>query len=223
MVTRLAALSSLLLFLATPAHATIMTFADGAPIFATGYAEAGMAISAITPPPVDFTYIRDWQSTACCPYSGGTGERELLFAQGDLSPFTTRDFVFSLEANGTFDLSGFDFEDPGFPFVTSTSVTLLASNGNFLSLNPAAFGTLTFGNDFQRINSFTLRCEAGCQATVDNIRFSATAVPEPESYALILTGLGLLGLWRVGRVGKRRSAPAEPLQGPYVYPNRIKS
>jgi hypothetical protein len=183
------------------AQATTFTFGDGSPIFPTGYTEAGMTISNISPPPVNFAYVRDWQATTCCYTTTGT-ERELLFNTGDLTSPATRDFVFSLVSGGTFDLQALDFEDPGNNFSTSGYVRVLASNGANQLFDPTAFGTAVLVG-FQNIVSFTLRCEGGCQATVDNIVFSENlaAVPLPAALPLFVTGLGAMGLvaWRRNR------------------------
>jgi hypothetical protein len=168
------------------AQATTFTFGDGVPILVPGYTEAGMIISSVSPafPTIYATegkYIRDWQTTGVGYDTTGT-ERELQINQGDLSGGATRDVVFS--ASGT--------------------LTVIGSNGATQALYGGDFGTATLLG-FVGLTSFTLRCEAGCQATVDNIVFSElSTVPLPAALPLFATGLGALGLlgWRRKRKAK---------------------
>jgi hypothetical protein len=189
------------------AQATTFTFGDGVPILVPGYTEAGMIISSVSPafPTIYATegkYIRDWQTTGVGYDTTGT-ERELQINQGDLSGGATRDVVFSLVSAGTFDLLSLDIEDPNL-FSASGTLTVIGSNGATQALYGGDFGTATLLG-FVGLTSFTLRCEAGCQATVDNIVFSElSTVPLPAAIPLFATGLGALGLlgWRRKRKAK---------------------
>lgn len=189
------------------AQAATFTFGEGGPIFPAGYTEMGMRISNISPPPVDFPYVRDWQSTTCCYTTTGT-ERELLFNTGDLTSPATRDFTFSLVSGGMFDLQSLDVENPGNSFSASGLVRVLGSNGANQLLSADSFGTVILLG-FEDIVWFALRCEGGCQATVDNIVFSETltTVPLPAGLPLLATGLGTLALlWRRNRKAAKAAA-----------------
>jgi hypothetical protein len=50
--------------------------------------------------------------------------------------------------------------------------------------------TLTFGEDFKNLTSVSF---SAWGQQIDNVTFGVTAVPEPETYALMLAGLGLVG------------------------------
>ena len=60
----------------------------------------------------------------------------------------------------------------------------------FLEYTYATLQTITFGNGFKGVNKLVF---SSVYAQVDNINLSVTAVPEPETYALMLAGLGLVG------------------------------
>jgi len=61
--------------------------------------------------------------------------------------------------------------------------------------------TLTFGEDFKNLTRVTFSAYG---QQVDNVTFGiAAAVPEPETYALMLAGLGLVGF-----AVRRRAASA---------------
>jgi hypothetical protein len=59
----------------------------------------------------------------------------------------------------------------------------------FLDYNYANLQTINFGNDFKNVNKLVF---SSVYAQVDNINLSVAAVPEPETYALMLAGLGLV-------------------------------
>lgn len=54
----------------------------------------------------------------------------------------------------------------------------------------ATLQTITFGNDFKGVNKLVF---SSVYAQVDNINLSIASVPEPESWAMLLAGLGLVG------------------------------
>ena len=54
----------------------------------------------------------------------------------------------------------------------------------------ATLQTLTFGDDFKGVNKLVF---SSVYAQVDNINLSVAAVPEPETWAMLLAGLGLVG------------------------------
>jgi hypothetical protein len=68
----------------------------------------------------------------------------------------------------------------------------------FLDYNYTNLQTITFGNDFKNVNKLVF---SSVYAQVDNINLSVAAVPEPETYALMLAGLGLVGF-----VARRRAS-----------------
>lgn len=59
-----------------------------------------------------------------------------------------------------------------------------------LAYNYATLQTITFGNDFKGVNKLVF---SSVYAQVDNINLSTASVPEPETYAMMLAGLGLVG------------------------------
>jgi hypothetical protein len=59
-----------------------------------------------------------------------------------------------------------------------------------LAYNYTTLQTITFGNDFKGVNKLVF---SSMYAQVDNINLSVATVPEPETYALMLAGLGLVG------------------------------
>ncbi|WP_296886038.1 PEP-CTERM sorting domain-containing protein [Thiobacillus sp.] len=59
-----------------------------------------------------------------------------------------------------------------------------------LAYNYTTLQTITFGNDFKGVNKLVF---SSVYAQVDNINLSVATVPEPETYALMLAGLGLVG------------------------------
>jgi len=62
-----------------------------------------------------------------------------------------------------------------------------------------ALQTITFGGGFKGLNRIVF---SSVYAQVDNINLSVAAVPEPETYALMLAGLGLVGF--AARHARRR-------------------
>ncbi|OQW85811.1 MAG: hypothetical protein BWK72_20440 [Rhodoferax ferrireducens] len=106
-------------------------------------------------------------------------------------------FVLERDGGGTFDLLSMDAASfytggAGNNFV----VYGYPSAGGFVTKNFTLDGTtktletLTFDNSFKGLNKIIF---SSVYAQVDNINLSVTAVPEPETYAMFLAGLGLIG------------------------------
>ena len=174
---------------APAANAAVMTFGNGVSVNSLGYTEAGMTISNVSG--LVYPRIRDWPATQGSDAStlGGpeSGEREMLFNEFDGA------IRFSLSSAGTFDLLSLAIENP--VGVTSFSAnglfTVLGSNGASVDLNGGSFGTSVLPGTFTGLSWFSVSCSV-CQATIDDITFTASNVPEPGTLALL--GLGLAGL-----------------------------
>ncbi len=59
-----------------------------------------------------------------------------------------------------------------------------------LTYTYATLQTLTFGDEFKGVNKLVF---SSVYAQVDNINLSVATVPEPETWAMLLAGLGLVG------------------------------
>lgn len=130
------------------------------------------------------------------PTNAGWASGNVFHAVADpANPPTSQTFTFDFAMNalgGLWDLAG-----PGGP---GTSLTLgLVGGGTQLYEN---FFANSLAGTFQGFisttyfNSITLTAGTGCcreTYELDDLQFSATAVPEPETYAMLLAGLGLLG------------------------------
>lgn len=106
-------------------------------------------------------------------------------------------FVLERVGGGTFDLVSMDaasfytggagnyFSVYGYP----------AAGGGYVNQNFTLDGTtntletLTFNDSFKGLNKIIF---SSVYAQVDNINLSVAAVPEPETYAMLLAGLGLI-------------------------------
>ncbi|MEY2689943.1 MAG: hypothetical protein RL375_4143 [Pseudomonadota bacterium] len=94
----------------------------------------------------------------------------------------------------------------------TVTVTGTGNGGALFSqtLTPSATAATKYTLDWADINSVMFHATGGTkhagfanidgtQFALDNITFNAAAVPEPESYAMLLAGLGMMGF-----VGRRR-------------------
>ncbi len=104
---------------------------------------------------------------------------------------------------GAFSLKGFDLAEWDNTFTASISLTTVGPAGNTTQTLPlSAFSNnfITVGNDFKHFSltgydnivSFTLTGNVSWAfIALDNLQVAAP-VPEPETYAMMLAGLGLL-------------------------------
>ncbi|QHJ00243.1 PEP-CTERM sorting domain-containing protein [Xylophilus rhododendri] len=87
------------------------------------------------------------------------------------------------------DLISFDYvasgSNAGMLIMSSTAATVV------LSSNFANSGTYTFTTPYTGAIDFTITASLPVSATISNLQVAA--VPEPESYAMLAGGLGLLG------------------------------
>ena len=130
----------------------------------------------------DWTYY-DTVQTPFTPASGATR----IFAEISSNSITSAsDFVF----NGSF-LSGFGADTVQYLLYNNNSLVFSSSVFNSLSDTPTYFASgyngLVDKVVYKSTNGFF---------SVDNVTYSATAVPEPESMSLLLAGLGLTGWMR---------------------------
>ncbi len=124
-----------------------------------------------------------------------TGSQGLFHSYGGSAQYTNSFEVTRLDG-GVFDLISLDvaafnnsqrfFAVYGYQAdggVVRKYVPLLDDSYNTLE-------TLTFGDDFKNLTSVSFSAYG---QQIDNVTFGIAAVPEPETYALMLAGLGLVG------------------------------
>ena len=150
-----------------------------------------------------------FSSGACCNLNyNGTAA---LYADGDRSG-SNASSVMSLTGGGTFSVSAFDAASYwngatgtlnviGNIFGGGTVSASFGVNSTFQSFSLTGFNNLV-SLQFQDSASGGFLSAPGFG--VDNINLDPSAVPEPETYAMMLAGLGLLGF--VARRRKRAAA-----------------
>lgn len=123
------------------------------------------------------------------------GDQSMAFGGGD-SAYTS----FSVGSAGTYDLS-FDYVGSGFWALYDLGTSSYVSPGPLVQFSGAGTGTASFA--LTASNSYKLyfgSLGAGLPGlttgvAIDDVSVMAAApVPEPESYAMLVAGLGVLGL-----------------------------
>lgn len=147
-------------------------------------------------------------------YSGGTGVTKLVDNAGDqFAQIASGDILytsFSVTTSGQYDIS-FDFQGSGLwglTGATNWTPTVVAPT----YLTPSAGWTAGSGGPVALVGGESYKIYFGGMVTppqfystlnVDNISVSAVSpVPEPESYAMMIAGLGALGLMSRRRMNK---------------------
>lgn len=194
------------------AHATLVTF-DGL----AGTAMAGSSIVGTTytgfsinaPATVDGFQFRSSggsefvlgaaYAAACCHSDLG-----MLAYNGTDYLIGIPDISVSKADGGAFALKGFDLAEWDNTRTASISLTTRGASGNTTQILPLSIfrnDLITVGNDFSHfsligydnVTSFTLTGSvSGAYIALDNLDVAAP-IPEPETYAIMLAGLGLLG------------------------------
>lgn len=193
----LKALAALLAISASPAHAVVVDF---------------NSLLSNTPNPtvtVPQPYLEDgfklttFANTPATGYAGGTiyattpNNGQWMGSPAVYSGVITNfgsAFVLQREDGGEFDLLSMDvgmlnnyrhFEVYG--YLPDGSYVYQYT---YLDYNYDTLQTLTFGDEFKGVNKLLF---SSVYAQVDNINLSVAAVPEPETYAMMLAGLALVG------------------------------
>lgn len=169
--------------------AAILTIAfAGAAQAATITFDSATLESSLTAPYTESGFIMSLEAGHYDIRGGGTGGTNYVNINRTRSsgPAT---ITFARVGGGVFDLTGFDFFADGAGLLTS-------SNGGSVELSDP--GLLAFGHEWSGITSFSLATTPNSSLGIDTI--NVAAVPEPETYALMLTGLLAVG----GAVRSRR-------------------
>lgn len=151
-------------------------------------------------------------AAACCHADLGT-----LAYNGTDYVIGEPDITVSKVGGGAFSLNGFDLAEWDNTFTASISLTTAGPSGTTTQVLPLSIlgnSYKTVGNDFTHFSltgygnvvSFTLAGSVSWAfIALDNLEVAAP-VPEPETYAMLLAGLGLLGF--IARRRKQEAAAA---------------
>jgi hypothetical protein len=143
----------------------------------TSYTEAGYTLTLITPNPTEYS-----------PHIGDGYFVANTFNWHDEGDNGVGAYVQLTKAGGgAFNLSTFDF-------YTDASLTVSATGNASKILT----GTGTNVVNYSGVTFVDFRSSSFTYNAIDNVNLTA-AVPEPEGYAMMLAGLGVLGF-----IGKRR-------------------
>jgi len=86
---------------------------------------------------------------------------------------------------------------PGYSVALLAGSTVLASESSLMPNNGWLTSTVNYtalaGNPLLGTALTILLTTGGTQVNFDNVRLDVSPVPEPETYALLLAGLGLVG------------------------------
>ncbi|MHA4870603.1 FxDxF family PEP-CTERM protein [Duganella sp. PWIR1] len=146
---------------------------------------------------VGTTYVEDgFTFTSTGPGPDAVLASALTFNNGSYSLGETLFGTTTLTSNtGLFNITSLNLLR--FPLFFNTTVTFIGTKADLTTTVTQKFkftnnnwGTLTFGTDF--VNLSSLKWTQTSIYVVDNL--NVTAVPEPETYAMMLAGLGLVGL-----------------------------
>jgi PEP-CTERM motif len=193
----------------------------------TAYTTQAGFLAAISAPGVDTFDDLDYTTTLDTPQSRTAGAYSYTVSAGPLSNFfpasddgldvwlasnnRTDTITFSNFSAGVRGVGGFFFGSDAFGFSTSAiSLTITATDASGTStqllLNPSTTSFLGFVST-GALTSLTVAVgtpgtgQAGVWPTINDLTLGtavAAAVPEPETYALMLGGLGLVG-WMARR------------------------
>lgn len=102
-------------------------------------------------------------------------------------------------ANDTLNVATTGFNNPSISIIGSLGIDILSANGFEIDANGIGYAAVNMDNGFLkseliRINTMTGRAEwvSTFNGTINGL--TVAPVPEPETYAMMLAGLGILGI-----------------------------